>query len=91
MDEEAIKDRMRQHAAAASEIGKRALRYFPDVYHEKFQNVAATERSYITNLLNEMISNRNRKLQGIGKVDDMLKRCHIDKTPAYFQAIAVNY
>lgn len=87
-DVEAIKQRMRNHAIHASEIGRRAATYFPKVYNEKFDNIVLKEREYVSKTLNDMISNRNRRIHGVGKVADMLKRCHIEKTPEYFHAVA---
>lgn len=89
MDEEALKNKMRKHAAKASAIGERTLRYFPKVFEEKFNEVAANQRKHISQTLNEMISNRNRRVQGVGKPKDMLKRCHLKRTPAYFHAVAL--
>ncbi|MDG1286631.1 MAG: ankyrin repeat domain-containing protein [Rickettsiales bacterium] len=89
MDEEAIKDRMRTHANDASATGQRALQYFPNAYNAQYDKIISTQRANLAATLNKMISNRNRRRQGVGKTADMFKRCHLDKTPTYFHATAV--
>lgn len=89
MDEDAIRERMRKYAYAAQAIGERAAQYFPEIYRKEYDAIADKQRNYISEQLNKMISNRNRRQQGVGKISDLLKRCNINLTPEYFHAIAV--
>ena len=86
---EQIKDRMRQHAFRASATGERIAQYFPQFTEEKLKSIATKQRQYVSKLLNDMISNRNRRAKGVGKIKDMAKRCYLSKTPTYFHAEAI--
>jgi hypothetical protein len=89
MNVEAIKNRMRFYANGASELSKRAAHYFPTVHEQKFDAIAEKQRDRIGNELNAMISNRNRREQGVGSIPDLILRCNLISTPDYFHAIAL--
>lgn len=91
IDEEKIKDHMRYHANEATKIGRRALQFFPDVYNKQYDLIAGKQRKELTENLNKLISNRNRRIKGVGKTADMFKRCQLNKTPTYFHNIAAPY
>jgi len=88
VDETLVKNRMQLHANDAAAIGQRAAQYFPTIFQSKYEQIASTQRESVSKTLNDMISNRNRRRLGVGTLKDMFKRCHLNKTPAYFHAIA---
>lgn len=91
MNEDAIKGRMQHHANEAARVGRLALQYFPDIYNQHYDVIASKQREHISKTLNELISNRNRRVMGVGKIEDMFKRCNLKKTPLYFHAVAAPY
>jgi len=91
MNKAEIRTRIRHHSTQASLVARNAQRYFTAAYNQHYDVIASEQRSYINDMLNELISNRNRRVMGVGQMKDMLKRCYIIKTPAHFHSTAIAY
>lgn len=75
MDEAALTKRIQGHATRAAELGRAGEPYFQALQEKGLTTLATNSRTPIYTELNDMISNRNRREQGIGTEADMKKRC----------------
>lgn len=75
INEQSLRQRIKEHARIVSDTGTRGASFFPSIYQNSFGTITTETRDSIFNELNSMISNRNRRSQGVGKVTDMKKRC----------------
>jgi len=78
-DDKVIENRIQYHAREATKMGRRGLQYFPDSYHRYFDRVAGEQKERVFESLNQMVSNRQRRANNVGKITDMRQRCN-DKT-----------
>lgn len=70
-----LRKRINGYAAKAQQDAAFGSRYFAALQAEKLKNLTAQARGIIYNELNAMISNRNRREQGVGTEKDFQKRC----------------
>jgi hypothetical protein len=75
MDEKALKEKVSTFALKAKQDAYFGSRYFAALQADKLKNLTETTRSMIYVELDGMISNRNRRDQGVGKEKDFQKRC----------------
>ncbi len=75
VDKKYINAIMHNHALTAIEAGRKGLQYFPNIFVNPLSRLANKARNAIYNELNSMISNRNRRVNGVGTESDMYKRC----------------
>lgn len=75
IDEAAMKKRIQGHANKAQEAGREGLRFFPTIFQNPLSKMTTQTRLAIYNELNGMLSNRNRRVHGVGKEADMQQRC----------------
>ena len=70
-----IEGRLRKYAREMKDSSTRAATFFPQIYSGLFQDVQSETRRLVYDQLNNMISNRNRRAQGVGTEKDFHKRC----------------
>ncbi len=91
MNADNIKDIITFHANKAVAAGYAAAQYFPQVYTQSYEVMAGNQRATITENLNSLISNRNRRSQGVGTAADLAMRCKLSDVPTYFHSSIMDY